>query len=342
MRVLRRHHRPGLHLRPFPSLTLRPRLFIVVACLATSLACSEDTLTARRVPGTERVDPNDSRAWFTISPDDKWMAFMEIDSTYPMSLLGDSVPTFHLVTMHLVTLEKSHHSIEQFPQSVFRETNRPWQEVQYLFDVASWKDGKLILQCSWRRSEPWMSVTPGIAPVSVSEPETERSCSDCAPTRLYERAARRIPWTEASHGGMSIALNHADRSSSVYTMGRERRNTVIKVDSSGHHETIARVRRPGSRCFVFRVRVSPDERYIAFAVEELPLVTIPFSGHCRVFLVDARTRRKARVVDDYDYVSKILWTSDSQRFYFGAAGQEHGIYFVDVADLDWSARGELQ
>ncbi len=279
---------------------------------------------------------------FTISPDDRWMAFMEIDSMYPTAPVREGITTTHLVTMDLESLRKTHHTLDGFPRTYFNPSGRTWHEVLALFDVASWKDGRLILECCWGSDAPWMSITPGVVPVAVSKPEAGRSCSDCASSGLYERAARRFRWVSAINGEVSIPSRHASRSSNVYTIAFGHSNTIVRVDSSRRHEELVRMRHPRWKYHVSRIRVSPDERYLAFAVERVPLVSIPFAGRYEVYVMDTRSRRRARVVDDYDYVSRILWTSDSQRFYFGAIDQEHGIYVVDVADFNQSERGELQ
>jgi hypothetical protein len=331
-RSLCHHHPGGVRVR---NLFARvPKRALLLACdslLFLSLSCSEEVITARGVPGTERIDPTGSSAWFTISPDDQWMAFMEIDSMYPTPPSDSGFPTSHLVTMSLKSLQKTHHTFAELPPSPFCEDHRTWNEVHARFDEASWKDGNIILECCWQRNAPWMMFTPGVVPATISKPATERSCSDCAPTHAYEVRAQRFRWASTDHGEVSISPINASRNSNVYTIERGRSNTIVRIDSTSRHERIVSIRHLGWNHHVYRVRVSPDERYLAFVVEETPLVAIPFAYRCELYIVDLRSGRKARIANRYRHASGILWTSDSQRFYFAAVSQEHGVYVVDVA-----------
>jgi hypothetical protein len=158
--------------------------WIIAAAAAGTLACRSHDLRPCLVPGTEHIEPGGSEAWFTISPDERWLAFFNVDSTSSL------YERFHLVTMNISSGEKTDHRLDEIPTTAFDAMLRPWFEAQNWFREESWIDGRLFIKLEKNLpTSPWITFTPGIvdgretgpqviSPVAVAfrRPREKRSC----------------------------------------------------------------------------------------------------------------------------------------------------------------------
>ncbi len=321
-------------------------LFLLVTTLC--VGCDENHVDSRRIPGTEHMESNGSKAWFSVSPDDQWLAFMEVDSIAPPRE-HDDVQTYHFVTMNLRSGAKTHHRLDQVPDSLFRHYGPPWQELKNCFEVDQWAGSDFYFMLYWhhRANDVWLRVSPGEPSVTVASPRGDLRCSDCPPTelltlRLDEQKGKRSNRAyahDADGDRLNIPYREGQASPFIYKVGSTRRDTIVRIDSTGSEVVVLKLRRGWWKKHFVRIRVSPDERYIAYVIEETSRIPFPFSGRCEVYLKDRMTGRTAQVRDDYNYVSAILWSSDSQRFYYAAIDyDESGIYLVNMKD-DQASRG---
>ena len=282
------------------------------------------------------MQPNGSKAWFSISPDNAWIAFMEVDSTYPPPP-NDEVPTRHLVTMELRTQSKTHHRLDGIPLGGFREGSTPWQDIEAVFEVDRWDGHAIYFELHWHRrigGNPWVRFHAGIPPGEMASPPAGLRCSDCPPAELFaSRLIGGLDQHDAEGDRLSIPFTKNQLSPFTYKVGSKKRNTIVRVDSVGNEVAVVTTRNTWWTKHFVRLRASPDERYMAYVIEVLPRVVVPFAGRHEVFLKDTRTGHVSRVRDDYDYVSGILWDSDSRRFYYAAMDFDgYGIYQVEVGE----------
>lgn len=302
------------------------------------MACGEQELTVERIPGTERMEPSNSMAWFTISPNNEWLAFMEIDSSFPPPPYQYSLPPdFHLVTMNLGSLEKTHHHLRNIPEAVLWRSGghpeNPWRWVQWHFEEDSWNEEQLYVEFSLLRrggGNPWISFSPGVEAGAVATPTTDLRCSDCPPAQLADRLLHRHARGH-DDGRASFPFRNGRHSGNAYITERRADRAVVKVDSTGKEEALVTPREPFRDSYIRRLRVSPDERYLAYAVGSRPKVPIPWPSTVEVRVTDLQTGNEARIPIEYRDVSGLLWSSDSSEFFYGGVdATSHGIYRARV------------
>ena len=312
-------------------------LMAVIAACAT--ACDGGDLEPERIPGTERIEPGDNSPWFTISPDERWLAFMEVDSGYGAS----SAPRrFHLATVDLASLVKTHHDVRNVPSGTFPPPDRTdsWQRVHMDLGTSSWFDGRLFVQIRWNPpGSPWIAFKPGAAAAELVNAPGELGCSDCAPPNKWDemKAARRI---HPDNEGVTVAYGNGEFSQATYLRGgREYKDAVIeRVDPDGTRSIVIEKKRMFKDADIGDLRVSPNERYLAYALtthlkSPVPLPTL----RDEVYVLDLQTGAELRVPGDFRITGNLIWSADSKRLYYAAAngpvadGIGDGVYKIDLS-----------
>ena len=82
------------------------------------------------------------------------------------------------------------------------------------------------------------------------------------------------------------------------------------------------------------LRVSPDERYLAYIMGKVLITPIPLPAPDHVRIVDLETREEKRLPRKYGLMTNLVWSRDGTRLYFGGINPDKGgIYVVTVKEL---------
>jgi hypothetical protein len=314
-------------------------LFVAAGCVAmvlmSTVGCRSREIIPERLPGTERLSP-ESPTWFSISPDEAFAIFAEVDSSYPPPPADYKLPPeFHLVTLDLRSGTKTHHHLDDLTSQTLGVDIPPWYELMRHFDASGWSGGVFLIE---RWISPVASINPWIAfaahaPAAARVPPPDAvGCSDCPPSdAVLEMAkSRGIDTSLPKH--LSAAYQEGRLSEYLYA-GVFRGDGIefVRVDSRGEREVIKKVSRVGKEVTVNSIRVSPDERYLAYSVDISLKLPFPTRGVKELWVYDLAKRRTNRIDGVYAGISNLIWSPDSRRLYFGAMdGRTNGLYRATI------------
>ncbi len=316
------------------------RLFSValtVCALFGTTACGGgNELQPELVPGTERIKPHGNGPWFTISPDEQWLAYAEVDSADWDIRPTDRPPRFHLVTMEMGTLIETHHHLEDIPADVFPEQLGPWLAVMGGFQAPSWLEGRLFVRVLGSSSlSPWIVFVPGVPRARRVSPTAEGTCLDCPPTSEWRRlmAAHGITYDWPIHA----AYTDGRFSNMLYLQGRAGRGVaaIDRMSTDGETERLLVLKRRFKKTSIGAMRVSPNERYLAYTLgtnlrSAIPLPTLRDEVH----VLDLHARVDRRVPGSFRVSGNLMWSQDSSRLYYTvvdgytADGHRDGVYCI--------------
>ena len=322
------------------------RLSVVVSTLAIAvivMSCNDNDLNTHLVIGTERIEPGGNSPWFTISPDERWIAFMEVDSVdWDPPGLREHPERFHLVTLNLATLGKTHHSLNGLSKEILsRFEFPPWEDLQLSFEERSWAEDQLHMRIGGGiPPRPWIAFTPGMAMAERVEPPRDLSCCACPPPRDYAGVLKnRGLGGRLGYGAGTAAYRHATFSKTIYAspIGDEN-GGIDRVSEDGSVERIFAESRTLRRVEVDVLLISPDEQLLAFRLttevrSPVPLPTIRDELH----VLNLATGEHRRVGGSYRLMGNMMWSEDSKRLYYAAVngetadGKGDGVFVIEFS-----------
>ncbi len=314
------------------------RRLILATCLAAfaaaSLACRGHDLRPRLVPGTEHLEPGGNEAWFTISPDEKWLAFFNVDST------SSFYERFHLVTMNMGSGAKTDHRLDEIPTTTFDAMLRPWFEVQNWFREESWFDGRLFIKLEKNLpTSPWITFAPEIVDGRETRPPLNLSCCGCFPSSAWKEVLSNHDLK--TYDQVTAAFRDGTFSDVIYAspVGDSEVGVIERLSPGGPPVRIFEDRRKLHTVIVDKMLVAPDESHLAFmlATNLKSPVPLPAIRH-EVHVLDLKTGRDRRVSATYRVVGNLMWSGDSKRLYYAAVdgpvadGRGDGVFRIDFSD----------
>ena len=295
----------------------------------SAVGCSSDHGAVSRIPGTERaatrstlISTNEHYA-ISLSPDERYLVFWEWGKTVIEARKSGQSYT-RAVCIDLVTGERTGFDPEA------TEHTRDEHVVGADFVPQCWYNEKCYIP--FRRRT--LAFGPGSPRGVYADVPGELTCSDCAPRALLKKTIRRrlgsswrrayeathrfsIPWKDGRFGDR---LYHVD-GSALYV--REGDETTLLLEKTSRFRKLR----------IARLRVSPDESFVAYTLFKKIKAPIPLPDSIdEVHLLDLKTR-ECTLVGSYRDVGNYIWSSDSERLYYAANGQDPddmGVYVVDV------------
>ena len=303
----------------------------VAVVLAFGLCgCSRGGIEVERIPGTEhastRYPAGGQIDALTISPNDRWLVFWD----------GPTIDTLHLSSIDLQTLKKTDHSVRDLPTSVVMGYTT-WHEIADLFQAARWYKEALYLELSGRAGA--VVLDPNEVALRVGAlPGTRLSCSDCPPTPVLSKTvAQRIaekPRTASELLRYTIAWRDGTLGRDVYHSGRKA--TILRIGPGGTEEVLLQRKQAFHWTAISRIRISPDEEYLAYVVFSKLKSGVPLpGGEYTVYVRRLETGAEKRIATHQD-VSNLIWSADSRRLYFvgnGESGDDPAVYCADISRL---------
>ncbi len=337
-RLVRNH--PGMVFAVLPVTKDMRYLLLLLLIWLTGCSSRDRGVVVERIPGTELTATEPYS--FTISPDEQWLTFLEwIMPRSRFSKEGRSAYRYHIVSLNLKTGERTEHSVESIPEgSIWASSRRiewkykAWRSVVDRFRSSGWNSGVFYFEPRARSRD--LALDPRKPAIHFATRPEIRTCSDCPPRVAWDRAPyARFLWNlyEPASNEVSAVLR-GGLIHSIYYKGERPHRTrmILHLSEDGEREVIVeRPRKTGTLITIVSVRVSPNERYLAYGLHSKKQEFL--SGpRQEIFVLDLNTREEKKV-GTHSSVSNLIWSPDSKRLYFagGAYDDYRGIYVVDVA-----------
>ena len=312
---------------------------VAVLLLPNIAGCSGhgagDTIQA--IPGTEQVAIYEFA--ISVSPDERWLAFTEW--VLPKSRVFEDLSPYEyearVATLNLKTGESVRHSINSLqPNDLgFSTDDQGWKGVAGLeviekrFRPPGWLGTIFRFQTYYGGVQIVLQADePGMR-IDQEAPGTSSSCSDCPPMTSVQFRDR--AWGLLSNDVSAVVRDGVV--SSIYFVGEGpyRTNMILRLGSDGDEQLLVeREEKAGVLLAIASVRVSPDERYLAYVVntKKQEFLAGPRED---LFIRDLKGARERRIAQ-YGYMSNLIWSPDSRRLYFagGEYSSDSAVRVVDV------------
>jgi WD40-like Beta Propeller Repeat len=296
-----------------------------------------DAHGVRRLPGTEFVNIINlerTDAAISVSPDDRWLVYSELTGSPEDLREMDYLDRYRIASIDLISGVQRKHR----PESVPVAGTVPSFERIGLRDEASWMNGIFILvnrdaQGRNLGVDPTQDVMYGI-----EKRPMQMTCSDCVP---YEVIAK-SKWMHGFGDRISVPLSAGKLPETVYFP----RNGVMRATGGGSIDVLVKKGpkgRLGMTTAFLQLRVSPDERFIAFCVSRSLIVPfLPGSGWIDYLYIKDLHSGREKLVAARHTVSNLIWSSDSSRLYFagygtngpfGGGSKHRGVFVVDANEI---------
>lgn len=296
-----------------------------------------DARGVHRLSGTELVHISVmeiSDAAISVSPDDRWLVYSELVGSPEDLREIEYSDRYRIASIDLISGARREHR----PESI----SKAGAVLSYarigIRDEASWMNGIFVLE---NRDAQGRSL--GVDPtqevmVGVVKKLTQLNCSDCVPDEVIAKAK----WMHGFGDRISVPLRAGDSPETVYFPYKG----VIRATADGSADLVVR-RRPkgrlGMTTVFLQLRVSPDERFIAFCVARSLIVPfLPGSGWIYYLHIKDLHSGRERLVAARHTVSNLIWSSDSSRLYFagyeipgvyGGNLKHRGVFVVDANEI---------
>ncbi len=319
----------------FRRSSLQTARFISLSALILHTVACGNHIEIERIPGTERAAVESAigfRNSITISPDGKWLVFWEWIATPPElreQKDGANVLAMEPVSINLETLTRTEHSKDKLPtpREAFMHS---WQWLGGRFDPASWYKGKLFIEM---KPEKDVFIDPQQKPIQVApKPKKMNGCSDCPPPYLLrqtlDKAGVRSGDVWLKH---STVAWHNDRISDTVYWSED--GTVEKIAPDGSKSILFQKHIRGRSTVVKRLRVSPNEQYLAYSVYSKLNAPIPLPGGRDDVYIRYLPTGKEKKIASYSATGNFIWSPDSKQLYFAATTsgfREMGVRRVSV------------
>jgi hypothetical protein len=277
----------------------------------------------------------------TISPDERWLTFVEWK--FPRKVLRKELPSdeydCRVTSLDLKSGTRTEHAIESVSPAAlgFSENDRQWKYtaafrmIKERFRPPGWRGERFYFQRYYGgiygALDPWK---PGV--VVAAPPDAPGSCSDCPP--MVSVQFRDRSWDLLSNDVSAVVREGAVRAvyfvESPYQHNQVDHRAIYRIAEVGTEQVV--VEAPGKKrvhVVVGAVRVSPDERYLAYTVNSKKQAFLSGPRE-EVFIMDLGTGEEKRVAK-HSYTGNLSWSPDGRRLYF-AGGEYASDSAVRVVD----------
>jgi hypothetical protein len=268
----------------------------------------------------------------SVSTDEKWLVFWELSE-------GSEQYGSHVTTLDLNDYVSTHHRIDKaYDQLSSHGHLEPWEQVGLGFNAAGWLDGRWHVVVFVSTVRKCLAFSPGVIEAEWTQIPLGLTCSDCPSPRRVEALAVNLvgQWLLSYGTRFSVARKNGQIGRSIYHLDPRGDGVCIaKTDSSGSETVIRYPRRRFHNTELITLRVSPDERYLAYGLLTELRAPIPLPDQeIKLHILDLAKGKDYTISSGYRYISNLIWSPDSERLYFaGFQGEQRAVYRVDVAAI---------
>lgn len=319
----------------FASIGLRP--------IVTWFRLPSDNSAVKHVAQTERVHisySNPDAASITLSPNDRWLVFTESAGAHEDASMADERELLERRHLEIVSIDtQSGRKLNHRLPPEADESEEPWQTHLGVQQEASWASDCFVLTLPGRDGRSLV-----LNPIAESLQFTRLTsvhlaCSDSPPYELIANAE----WMErvGLGGRRSAGRNWGQLDAALFYT----HDGIWRATSQGHKEelvSIKSLRRFGMETDIFKLRVSPSGRYLAYSVgRSLETPFLPGSAWIEfLYVKDLETKHVVLLAARAD-LSNVIWSGDSQLLYFAGRNPSRpvaggmgatGVYVAHVAN----------
>ena len=270
---------------------------------------------------------------FFVSPDEQWLVLITRD---------EGGGPAGLSSLNIATGKRADYDPDQFPEKFKEYLNKgvmSFERFNMGLDPGGWFNGQFFIGIGIGRLA--LSLLPS-QPAAVANvlPHEPLMLSDGPDSETRSQVIRDrmnvlsltspfneflnddvIAWRDGEWGD---ALYHYDMPAKEIRLYRpgQPSSTVVRT-----HDGVM------TRAGVTAMRVSPDERFLAYVVwSESKNIPTPFYREA-LKVIDLKTGED-RTIGQFRYVARPYWSGDSQRLYYsGKEGDLSGVWIVDMKEV---------
>lgn len=316
---------------------LAPRVLCLVSLCLTACSSRAGDVVMRSIPGTEQVGIDEF--CITVSPDEQWLTFVEWK--FPRKTIRKQLPPdeydTRVTSLNLQTGARTRHVIESISPTAlgYSPDDRQWKYgagfsfIKERFRPPGWRAERFYFQRYYGGT--YVAINPSKPDVEIAaEPDSPGTCSDCPPATSVQ--FRDHSWDLLSNDVSAVFREDAVRTIYYRGEGPYRTLMILRLRAVGEEEVIVkREERKGTMMIIAGLRVSPDERYLAYTVSSQKQAFLAGPRE-ETFIMDLQSRKEKRVAR-HSYTGNLIWSPDSQRLYLagGEYASDSAVRVVDVA-----------
>lgn len=314
---------------------------ITLVGLLSLAACApraEDNL-ARPIPGAGQVAVE--QFCITVSPDEQWLTFVEWKLTAEERAQNQtySGSDTRVASLNLRTGTRTRHSIAGLSRDVlgFTAKDTDWESsagfriITERFRPPGWIRGLYYFQRYGRGV--YLALDPSQSEIKfVDAPDTTGTCSDCPPGGSVDFRGR--TWDLLSNDVSAVMKEGRVRAIYYWGSGHDRVNAILRVTEISDEEKIVdRHQKQGTNIVIAAIRVSPDERNLAYVVHSKKQEFLAGPRE-ELFIRDLQTGDE-KLVATHGSMGNLIWSPRGERLYFaaGGIGSDGTVYVVDVESV---------
>jgi hypothetical protein len=208
----------------------------------------------------------------------------------------------------------------------------PWVNIASNFRDACWYYDGCYVVLRFRPAWKCVVFFAGIIEAKSSSIPRNLACSDCPPSPLVESMVSRLVGRSLLDYGRlySVASASGVRGRQLYHI--DKGASMGRSDTTGGETVVAYPRSRFRNFDIVALRVSPNERYLAYGLFTELRAPIPLPDQAvQLHVYDLLEKKDHKISSGYRYISNVSWSPDSRRFYFaGIQGKNRAVYRVDV------------
>lgn len=307
-----------------------------IASLVTGCSTRADDVVTRTIPGTEQLAVD--QFCITVSPDEQWLTFVEWRLPAEQRAKSQTLTEYdtRVVSIGLRTTARTAHSIDSIsPEQLGLSANdRMWRFdagfrlIREGFRPPGWVRGSFYFQRYGRGT--YLALRPTERDIRiVAAPDTAGTCSDCPPLISVDFHGR--TWDLLSNDVSAVVQDGKVRAIYYWGSGPNRVNAVLRVrENSDEQLVVDRHQKQGTNIVIAALRVSPDDRYLAYVVHSKKQEFLAGPRE-ELFIRDLQTGGEKRIAS-HGAMGNLIWSADGKRLYFagGLLGGDGSGYVVDI------------
>ncbi len=318
---------------------LSPTSYVLLVVTSVVMGCTTraEDVAIRSIAGTEEVAIE--KFCITVSPDEKWLTFVEwrLTAAERVKIQMSDEYDARFVSLDLRTGSRTTHSIDSLSPNVLGlpSSQNRWKfhagftMVKEQFRPPGWIKGSFYFQRPGQNTG--LALEPSRTDIRVvAPPGSTGTCSDCPPGASVEFRDR--IWDLLSNDVSAVVQDGKVRAVYYWESRSNRVNAVLRVRDTGDKELVVdRRQSQGTMVAIAALRVSPDERYLAFVVHSKKQEFLAGPRE-ELFIRDLQTGQE-KLIASYGRMGNLIWSPAGQRLYFAGGGYASDSA-VRVADVE--------
>jgi hypothetical protein len=307
------------------------------------MGCANDASNVRPIAGTEQVAIYEF--CISVSPDERWLAFSEW--VLPKSRVFEDLPAgeyeSRIATVDLQSGQVVRHAVDSTLATSLgfafddRQRRAGFELIKQRFRPPGWSGQLMFFQPFHPLPDYVVNValdpqTTGLQVVSGPRPTT--TCSDCPPMTSVHFRDR--SWDLLSKDVSAVVIEGKARTvyyvSSPFQHRQAHYRVIYRIDAAGPEGIVVeKDEKKGTLMSIASIRVSPDERYMAYVVHSKKQAFLSGPRE-ELFIKELVTGREQKIAK-YTYMGNLIWSPDGKRLYFagGEYSSDSAVRVVDVA-----------